>query len=328
MGIYGGWQGQVGILKEASWGAGFGTSDPDTYLEVISEDIKSNIDYIEAPYVFGGVGPRTFYEGSHDVNGSFTMVVNPDNIGLLLYCTLGAEAAASQVGSTTAYDHVFTPAGAGTDLESFAMQIERGGSCSEFSGCTVNSMELSASKGSLVQAVFNIVAKDETDDQTAATLTPSTKTPFNFHHATIELDDSSVTYVNSATLTYTNNIDADSFTMNGTKYRGHAYKMNRMVEGTLECEWDSNSDALRDAYMDAGASKKLELIFTSTETIEAGYYYTLTIEIPKIVILDAYPNISGRTDRTPLSVNFQGIYDSTNFVKVTLRDAQTTQYSA
>jgi len=439
-------QGQAGIIKEASFGAG-GTVD--TYLELINENIKSNIEKLEAPYVFGSRNINKYYHGAHDIGGPFSIVVNPDNIGLLLYMALGAEANASQVltsqaevteitceadssgslsgeyitfndptteyyawfdvagkgsadpaltgktaiivgiaenavntavasalqsavdakadfgasvasevvtitnanngsvtdatnGDTgwstapnvttqgsggTAYDHVFTPAGMATDLDSFALEIERGIDCSIYSGCTVNNFTLSASKGSLVTADFEIVGKDETDGVSKQTLSPSTKQPYTFHMGSVEIDTTPVAYVNSFTITYGNNIDTDGgFVLNASNYRAHAYKTLGTLTGTLECEWTATSDALRDAYLD-NTQVRVELIITSTETIESGYYYTLSIDIPKTHIMGDPPTIGGR-DRIPFSVNFEGVYDSTNFIKITHRDALSTKWSA
>jgi len=317
-------QGQAGIIKEASWGAG-GTVN--TYLELVSENVRSNIEMLEAPHVFGSRNIYKYYHGAHDIGGTFSMVVNPDNIGLLLYMALGVEGNPAQVAATTAYDHEFTPADMDTDLGSFALEIERGIDCSIYSGCTVNNFTLSASKGSLVMADFEIVGKAETDGVSAQSLSPSTKLPYNFHMGSVEIATVAAAYVNSFTMTYSNNIDVDGgFVLNASNNRAHAYKTIGSLTGTLECEWTSTSDALRDAYLD-NTQKQIELIITSTETIEAGYYYTLSIDIPKAHIMGDPPAIGGR-DRIPFSVGFEAVYDSTNFLKITHRDARTTKWSA
>ena len=91
-------------------------------------------------------------------------------------------------------------------------------------------------------------------------------------------------------------------------------------------EWTSDSDDIRDAYLD-NTQKQLTLTITSTETIESGYYYTLTIDIPKVHILGDPPTLNAR-DRLAFTANFEAVYDSTNFIKITLRDARTTKWSA
>jgi len=245
------------------------------------------------------------------------MVLNPDNIGLLLYMALGAEADPAQVDETTAYDHDFTPAGTDTDLGSFTLEIERDITCCIYAGCTVNNMTLTAAKGSLVTADFEIVGKSELDDQTAQELSPGS----------LAIDTVDVAYVNSFNFTYGNNLDVDGgFVLNASRNRSHAYKQGGTLTGSMELEWTSDSDALRDAYLD-NTQKQLTLTITSTEAIETGYYYTLTVDIPKVHIMGDPPVLSSR-DRTPFTVNFEAVYDATNFVKITHRDAQDTKWSA
>lgn len=438
----------VGIKKETSFGAG-GTP-VDTYLELISENIKDAIERIPAPYVFGSRNIHKYYEGAHDVGGPFSIVVNPDNIGLLLFLALGAEANAAQVlgltaevteitceadaagslsgeyitiddpttpyyawfdvagkgsidpavsgktgiivgiaedatatevatavaaaingeadfgagsaaavvtvtnandGAATdatngdtgwavspnvttqgsggaAYDHVFTPAAPAVDLGHFAMEIDRGIDCSVYTGMTINNFTLSATKGSLVTAGFEIVGKQETDGQTpTGGLTPSTKKPYTFQMGSVKIVDTAVAWVNSFSLTYGNNIDADGgFVLNASPYRAHAYKTTGTLTGTLECEWTAASDEMRDHYI-ANTPKRIQLIFTSTELVEAGYNYTLSIDIPITHIMGDPPAVSGR-DRIAFTVNFEAVYDSTNFIKITHRDARTTKWSA
>jgi len=314
----------AGIVKETEYGGG-GTAA--TFLEMISEGVRSNIEMIEAPYVFGSRSKYKYYQGAHDIGGPFSMVVNPDNIGLLLYLALGVEGNPSNVDETTAYDHEFTPAAAATDLGSFLLEIDRQIDCSIYQGCKVNTFALSATKGSLITADFNVLGKDETDGQTPTELTPSTKKPFTFHMGSMAIDTGAVTYVNSFSMEYSNELDAEGgFVLNGSQNRHHLNKQGQVLTGSLECEWTSVSDALRDAYLD-NTQKQITLTITSTETIEAGYYYTMTIDIPKVHILGDPPQISGR-ERIPFTLNFEAVYDSTNFVKITLRDARTTKWSA
>lgn len=316
--------GQAGIKKESDWGDAVTV---DQFIEIVKEDVKNNVELIDAGFLFNSRNQYKKYKGAEDIKGSFSMVANPDNIGLLLYMALGVEAAPAQVLETTAYDHDFTPADADTDLGSFTLEIERGITCCIYAGCTVDTMTMTAAKGSLLMVDFAIIGKSELDDQSKQSLTPSTRLPYMFHQGTVEVDGAGVAYVNSFNFTYGNNIDADGgFILNGSRNRAHAYKQGGTLTGSMELEWTSTSDVLRDAYLD-NTQKQLTFIFTSTEAIEAGYYYTLTADIPKVHLLGDPPVLSTR-DRTPFSVNFEAVYDSTNFAKITHRDALTTKWSA
>lgn len=325
MPIYTGAMGKGGYKLESAYGTG-GT--PVTiFLPIISEDLKPNVEKIASPAMLGSRNTWTYYHGRHDPKGSVTLMADPDNIPTLVYAGLGAEAAAAQVLATSAYDHAFTPAASTVDLPSLAIEVEREGTCCLYTGCVVNEFTLNAELGNPLKCVLGLLAKQEADDQTAAVLTPSTKLPYLFSHGIIKVSTTQVYYVTNLAFTYNNGVDEESgFTLNGTTMRHHAYKTTGLCTGTLECEWTSVSDALRDAYMD-NTSVKLEFIFTSTDAIEAGYYYTLSIEIPIAKIISEPPSLSDR-GRTPFTVNFEAIYDVTNYIKITHRDARTTKWSA
>jgi len=437
----------VGIKKESSFGAG-GTP-VDTYLELISENVKDTIEKIPAPYVFGSRNIHKYFHGAHDIGGPFSIVVNPDNIGLLLFLALGVEGNATQVlgevaevteitcgadtsgslsgeyillssktvdyyawfdvddagsadpavsgrtgivvgitendantvvatalaaainalgafgasaasevvtitnavdGAATdatigdtgwaaanitqqgsggaAYDHIFTPAGPTVDLGHFAMEIDRGIDCSVYTGMTIDTFTLTATKGSLLTADFATFGKQEADGQSpTGGLTPSSRLPYTFQMGSVKIVDTAVYWVNSFTLTYVNALDAEGgFVLGASSYRNHLNKTTGLLTGTLDCEWTSASDEMRDHYID-NTPKRIQLILTSTELIEAGYYYTLSIDIPITYIMGEPPAVGSR-ERIPFTVNFEATYDGTNYWKVTHRDARTTKWSA
>jgi len=134
--------------------------------------------------------------------------------------------------------------------------------------------------------------------------------------------------VNSINLVLANALDSDGgFVMDGNNYRNHLNKQTVALTGSMELEYTSTSDTERDKYRD-NTQRYLQLIFTSTEQIEAGYYYTMTWDIYAVHYLTAHPQISGR-DRIPFSVDFEAVRDASNgLCTCTLRDARTTKWSA
>lgn len=321
--------GQAGIIKEAAYGS---VGTVDTFINLIDEDVRQVQEKIVDPSLIQSRNIQKYYNGVLDVLGGFNMVVDPDNIGLLLFMALGVEASpATPGGATNTRTHIFTPAGITTDLGSFTLEIERKyetGNCGFiYESCMVDSMTLSATKGSLLTARFDIVGQQYTENQAVQSLSPSTLLPYTFHFGAITVSGAGVTYVNSFTMTYNNHLDADGgHVLDGNAFRHHCNKTLGSLTGTLECEWDTTSDALRDAYLD-NTVKSLDFAFTSTEAIESGYYYTLSSSIPKIYILGDLPVLTGR-DRIPFTVNFEAAYDSTNFMNFAQRDARATKWSA
>lgn len=314
-----------GIAKEASWGAG---GNANTFIPVVSEGIQDKIETILYPAAGGSLFPQNQFQGAHDVGGPFTMFVDPDNIGLMLYMTLGAEANAANGGAANVYDHVFTPAGLATDLGSFVMQLQRGGTTSDYSGMTVNTMTLNMVRGGLLQAVFDCVGKAETTGANNQTLTPGTKTPFIFGHGQVAFNAANKTYVNSATLVYTNGLDADgAFVLSGNATRGHVpYRMTPAITGSMECEWTSVSDELRSAIIANTTLTNLTFTFTSTQQISGAFYYTLTLVVPSVKLQGELPVVSSM-DRIPFTVNFTGM-NAANAITATLKDANNAKWSA
>lgn len=235
-----------------------------------------------------------------------------------------------------AYDHEFTPAAASVDLGSFLIEIDRGlGTSNAFTydGMKVNTMTLNAAKGSLLTAVFDCLGQQETDDISPQSINPSTLLPFTFSMGTLKIANqggspSTVAYVNSINLVLSNNLDPDGgFVFDGNNYRNHLNKQTLALTGSMELEYTSTSDVERDAYRD-NQQRYLQLIFTSSEQIEAGYYYTMTWDIYAVHYLTAHPQISGR-DRVPFPIDFEAVRDSSNgLCKCVLRDAKTTKWSA
>ena len=313
---------------------GMGSADPAISGRtgiIVTIDVDDNADTV-AIAMGVALDDSNIDEFQVAVNSAVVTVIN-DSTGAVTVPTNGDTEWSTSPDITTAgaggtaYDHIFTPAGSDTDLKSFSYNVERDIHSFIYSGCVVNSMSFKASKGSLLFADFDIIAKSEDDTATfPADISASTKRPYTFHMGVVKVDGSAVAYVNSFDMIHSFNLDVEGFVMDGADTRAHAYKTTENLSGSLEMEWTSASDTFRDAYLD-NTQMKLELIFTSPEEIESGYYYTLTIEIPVVHILGDPPVLSSR-ERIPFSINWEATFDSTNFIKITHRDARTTKWSS
>ena len=314
---------EAAIVEEATYAAGPPTSGYDTFLELRAEEsVQKNQEKIDGDYLMGAPILYKTFNGVEAPAGIIPIVANPDNISLLMFLSLGAEAAVAQVGSTTAYDHVFQPAASGTDLESFAYEIHRDLHAFQYVGGKVNSFTFKAAKGSFIHADFDCVFQQEDDTHSwSDAVSLSSKAPYSFHMWTMKVAGSAVAYVNSCEMTHSWNLDLDGCHRgDGNAYIGDPNKTIETITGTLGCEWTSTSDVLRDAYLD-NTAKRMTMEIVSTETIETGYYYTLTVDIPVTYVIGDPPVVSDR-GRIPFTVNFRGAYDSTNNIVVTTRDAR------
>lgn len=226
-----------------------------------------------------------------------------------------------------AYDHDFTPADDAVDLGSFTLEVGKAIKQMRYAGCRVNSLTLSAAKGSILKVTFNVLGKSEDDTVSAASPTYSTKLAYVFDLGQVKIDGGAVAYVKSFDLTIDNMINADGYMLDGSNARGSLEKQGLAVTGTMTLEYTATSYAQRTAYM-SNAAKQLTLIFTSSEQIEAGYYYTLTVDMPAVKYIDEGDDVGGR-DAIPLTIGWAAKKPAaSSIVKATLRDAQTTKWSA
>ena len=300
----------------------------DTVIGLVSESVQNQVEKLPAQAVLGAREINNMYLGVEDIQGPFTYEANPDNVGLLLYHALGVEAAPQQVASSLAYDHDFTPAQNDVDLGSFTAEIDRGLGASDvfvYAGCVINSWGITAQKGSLINIDIELLGGTETPGQTRTSLAIPTLLPYTFSMGNLAIDTVDVGYCNQFTMTLNNNLDAEGgFVLDSSRQRNHIYKQTLEVSGSLELEWTALSDAQRAAFT-ANTTKQLTLTIVSTEAIDTGLFYTLTIDIPKCKYTAAFPNIAGR-DRVPFTVDFMAIFDATNTIKITHRDARTTKW--
>ena len=227
-----------------------------------------------------------------------------------------------------AYDHVFTAAPDATDLGSFVLEVGKQIRQMRYAGCRVNTMALSAAKGSILKATFGVLGKVEDDTIGAAGPTYSPRLAYVFDHGLLKIDDGIVAYVKSFDLTLDNLLNADGYMLDGSNVRGSLNKQGINLTGTMTLEYIAASYAQRTAYLD-NATKWLTLIFTSTETIEAGYFYTMTVDIKYVKYIEAGDDIGGR-DAIPLTIGWTAKAPAAGqeFIKVTLRDALAAKWSA
>lgn len=301
---------------------------PTDVIGLVSETVQDQEEKLPHQAVLGAREINNMSLGVRDIQGPFTYEANPDNLGLILWAALGVEAAPVQVPTTLAYDHDFTPAQNDVDLGSLTLEIDRGLGTSDvftYGGCVVNSWGMTAQKGSLVNVDVEVFGASELDEQTRTALTIPTLLPYTFSMGNLAIDTVDVAFCNQFSMSIVNNLDTDGgFVLDNSRERNHIYKTTLEISGSMEFEWTALSDAERDAFRD-NDTKQLTLTVTSTEEVDTGLYYSMTIDIPKCKYTAAFPNITGR-DRVPFTVDWMAIYDATNTIKVTLRDARTTKW--
>ena len=228
----------------------------------------------------------------------------------------------------TAYDHDFTPVAAGGDLPTLHVGIDKHGSEYAYPGVTINTLMFEFTKGDYLYVTAGTLAQKELDDvATLQGLALSTKLPYVGDYVSLEVGGAAVDYGISGSVTINNFLDEEgSKRMIGTRYRAEPRSQTFMVTANLEIEWLAASDALRDAIRD-NTDTHVAFVITHETAIEAGYYYTITIDIPTAKIIGDLPQLNTR-DRIPFTLNVEGVYNATNLIKVTHRDALAAKWSA
>lgn len=326
MGIISGQDSKLQIGAQSSW---HGVVAPTKIVEFTSESLKLVRNYIEEDALVGRITTGRMDPAGDKVEGSFSMIVKPDNIGLLLSAALGAESAATVVGGkSTIYDHSFSciVGGTSTSLPKLTIVVDRKATVKAFVGCKIDSMTLTAAINDYLRAEFQIRGRHE-EAGTLASLNYSTKRAFQFVDGTITVDGSPVADVTDFKLSVKNNLENDVHTMDSSTYMQEIEPQKREITADLEVLYSSASDtAFRANAFSDGSTIALVCAFTSTESAGESEYYTLTLSIPLGYVTTADPAVGG-PERIKMPVSVRASQDASNQpLTITLRDAQATKY--
>jgi len=299
---------------------------PTVALDMTQESFKYVPGYISPDSLVGRQTDSRMDIASIKVEGDFGMIVKPDNIGLLLSALLGAESAAADVDGSAVYDHEFTPISAvvASSLPKLTFTVDRIVDVFGYVGCKLDSMSLEARSKDYLRATFSVKGYDEEEDDTES-LSISTKRPFQFIDGAITVAEADYAEITSFTLNYNNNLEDDQFVMNGDDRQTEIEPQKRDINMTLEARYSSITDGTRSTYFKTGTEVAIEATFESTEEIEDGYNYTLTVSCPKCYITDASPNVSG-PDRIMQSLSVKAAEGTNPAITITLRDGQDSKY--
>jgi hypothetical protein len=308
---------QVGA--ELTWGTGVA---PTVAVDFTGESLKQNVIKNEEDALLGQVATGRLDTMGYKVDGDFSMIIKPDNIGLLLSAALGAEAPASAVNvGSTVYDHTFSCLAmtSSNSLPSLTIVVDRKAKVAGYISCKVNSMSLEAKVNDYLRATFSVIGRNEQSDALES-LAISTKRPFLFRDGNITVDGSNYADVTGATVQVSNNLEDDIFTMDSSAYMQEIEPQKREITINLDALYSTNTNTTRENKFIAGATAALVLTFVSTESPDSGYYYTLTITCPVCYVTEAHPMVSG-PERIQIPMTLKATQNASNQpITVTLRD--------
>ena len=256
-----GYDAALGWVAESTWGTPL---PPTKFQEFISEGIKKTVERVESPstrnlselrrpdFLITVAGPTEFegiYEGQE----------------LPLKHAMGAVASA--VVETTAFTHTFTLANALPD--GLTMTAYRGDVTSpqehRYGGMTCASITWAFNPNEALRVTYNWVGKDETIAAQTTITYPDLSGALlvKGHDFAAEVDDV-VTVIDSAEVTLDNGIDPNKRVMGSQFIAQPVRSGRRKVTGTFTRDWVD--ETVYNEFI-SGASKKLELIFTSPTNV-------------------------------------------------------------
>lgn len=312
---------QVGIKTETTVGTAV---TPDKFYEFNSESLTFNQEYIESAGIRKGRNTLTKRRpGRKGVEGDIVMELVNKGQGTWWKHALGSVTTSTPGGATNARDHLCKVASLLGD--SLTIQVGRedyAGSVQPFtySGCKINSWEVSAEADGIPTASFSIDGMNETTATALASASyPSDIEPYVFTEGAVELDGNAYE-VRSFTLSGDNSLETDRYRIgSGVKKEQLAQEFRRW-EGSMTIDFSGLTDYNR--YI-AQTQVPFQATFTSADEIESGFNYALTIELPAIEFNGTTPTVDSLAApviELPFVVIDTG--DSDGPVQVTVRDDQ------
>lgn len=294
----------------------------DTFHEFVSEGLEAQYATIDSNGLRPGRRYRSLTRSTKYVDGAegdIELEVGSKGFGFWLYHMLGAKAA--PVGPTdSAYTHVFTP-GALAGL-SFTTQIGRpfsdGSSVQPFtySGCKINTWELSNSNDGNLMATLGVVAMGEDTATALATASyPTGLETFSWAGGSVSIGGVSFELATEVSVSGNNNLNTDLRYLRNSTTKGEARENGyREGEFSLTAEFDSLTQRNRVASATvAGAIAEIVLRWEGKALIGATTYPSLEVVIN--ARFDEFSSTVGGPES--LMQELSGVYGDTGAIEIT-----------
>nr|DAM00071.1 MAG TPA: Tail tube protein [Caudoviricetes sp.] len=249
--------------------------------------------------------------GQIDASGQLELPLDARNVGNMLKGILGAPT--TTAGDTEGlYKHVFTVT---DDIPS--MTIEKGfpdiGLFFQYLGVKFDKFSLTAQVGNNETTyTIDTMAANEVETKATVATSPTTLaiTRFNNVNAAVKEGGKALVTCRKMQLDINNNLDGDTYCLNGSSMRPSINEGLAEVSGNIETLFED----------DAQLKKAMESTETSLELTFTRDKFSLTFSIPEVILERATPGISGPKGITQ-TLNYRGYFanDSGNsIITVTL----------
>ncbi len=307
----------------------YGTAvTPTAQINHTSESLKLEVSSKSEETLIGG---KTYVSKDimgWSVTGDVSSYARPEEIGYILGLTMGTEAEAALVdGSSGAYEHVFTLIGSSESdaLPSATIVIDRKAAVKAFTGIKADSLSLDITAGDYLKATVGLKGKTE-EAGTLQSLSRSTLKALKFVSGSASINGSSVAYITGAKIDISNSLDDGGQTLGSGLYNAEYSHADRDIKVNLDVNYNSAVETLRENYFKEGDTIAVVLNFESSETIETGYPYSMTVTMPLVFINDLNPVIS---DKGTITASIDGTAledDSNEPITISIVDSISSEY--
>lgn len=323
-GSYTGEGAKLQIGKGSTWGT---VVAPTVEIDMLDESLSEDQNVITEDTLVGKATQGRSDVMGKKVTGSWSQLVKADNIGLVLACALGTEAAPSDEGDGV-YAHAFTLiTGSAEMLPMLTAVVDKRTSVYGFASNKISTFALQQDNNDYLRATVDVIGRTEAADSLEA-LTLSVLAAFNFNGLTVEVDDTALNEVTSVSLNLNNNLEDDLYVADGSSEMIEIDRQRREPVIEMEVLWNPDIESLRDNNYKTATPAKVELIWTGA--IAGGALpYSLTVLAENAYIVDdpMAPIPGPERLRTTLTWRCASI-GSDEPLTITLQDKQSTAYLA
>lgn len=321
-----GYKTYVGIAKEVTFGT-FVTST--AFGEFNSESFKMEIAEILVDAINGSPSYKKRLQGQKTVTGSLEVPVMGGSPFILnLVSAITGAAGAMTTLAVGAYSYVF-PFRVSNNNNSYSFSISRDTADStatfNYTGCKVNSAEISCDNAGLLKLKVDFIGKLETVYNSIATASYVTTNPLYFKNGTISIGNSvtvaTTTTFQSCGFNFGNNLVSDRVIGDQSVVLLEASRAD--VTANLEQLWADNS--MYNRFINATPTY-IKALF-SGESLTAAHNNELQIELYNAYCNSPVGNIGNANDLIKQTLAFRSIYsgnDSQTCGLITIKSGSAT----
>lgn len=316
------------IGKENTWGT---ASAPSVAVNFTSENFVLNVDRTEEDTLVGGATSREMDIMKKSVSFDFDQLAKPDNIGFVIGNALGVEATVEEEDDGS-NKHTFTmlKPSLTASLPSFTAIVNRHVAKKGYTGCKINSLEISCSAGDYMRLSVSGVGKDEVDG--SAFFDDELEIPvlkaFRFAGGYCSFDGVEFGDVRNVTVSINNNLDEGEQTLGSGYYGTEPEPQKREVTTSIDTFYNAASNTVRENKYKTENKVAVVLRFESPSEIDTGVKYRMEIEMPLVVVNECSPVIGG-TEKIQLTIGGTATESaSAEAITIKLYDDKSSKYIA